>query len=413
MYKREVPKLNKANFTVWKSWMKLHKSRIGNFVLELMENGYIEPTPSPLTLDQLKDRHEHNVTMMELGVACTDVKFNDIKDCDTTQKMWDKLNLIYSGDANVKRAKAESLRGRFDDMKMKEGENIVQYTNRLKEVVHAIRAFGGNIDDETVIKKILRTLLPVYAIRISVIHETRATSNLTLDTLIGKLTTFELNNFNNSVVPSIESTFMSSLKIGKSSSKNDKYNNSDSNTNDELDELEALMARRLPKGKGRYRGKLPLACFNCKEVGHIAARCLNKKDDDRSKDRSKGSYGRRVNRGYRHNNRDNQDNHDKGIKVCYIAKEFESKSDTDDVVEVVFVAMKDDLEEEEKYEKTTLISKVSRNDTWIIDSGCTHHMIGDIEKFDLTDEYDGGFVRMGNDAPCMVRGKGSLMINKM
>lgn len=278
--------------------MKLHISGIWNSTLELMENGYTEPTPGPLTLDQLKDRHEHNITMMELAATCTNAEFKDIKGCTTTKAMWDKLTLIYNGDANVKRARAESLRGRFDDMKMKEGENIVQYTNRLKEVVHAIRASNRVIDDETIISKILKTLLPVYAIRISAIHETRATSNLTLDTLIGKLTTFELNNFDNSVVTSVESAFMTSLKIGKSSRRNDKNNDNDSNTNDELDELEALMARRLPKGKGRYRGKLPLACFNCKEVGHIVARCPNKKDDDRSKDLSEGSYGRRVNRSY-------------------------------------------------------------------------------------------------------------------
>lgn len=73
--------------------------------------------------------------------------------------------------------------------------------------------------------------------------------------------------------------------------------------------------------------------------------------------------------------------------------------------------MKDDSEEEEKHEETTLIYKVRKNDTWIIDSGCTHHMTSDIEKFDRLDEYDGGSIRMGNDAPCMVRGKGSLMIN--
>lgn len=190
----------------------------------------------------------------------------------TTKGMWDKLTQIYSGDLNVKRARVESLRGKFDDMRVKEGENIVQYSNRIKEVVHTITASDGVIDDETVISKILKTFLLVYAIKISTIHETRATSNLTLDTLIGKLTTFELNNFDNNVVPSVESTFMSSLKIGNSI-RNNKNCDSDDNTDDELDELEALMARRFLKGKGRYRGKLPLACFNCKEVSHITARC--------------------------------------------------------------------------------------------------------------------------------------------
>ena len=153
-----------------------------------------------------------------------------------------------------------------------------------------MKGSGGVIDEDIVVRKILRTLLPIYAIRIFAIHEMRLAPNntLTLDNLIGKLTTFELRNIDNSVVPSIESSFMTSLKIGKSS-RNNKNDDSDSNTNGELDELEALMARRLPKCNGRYRGKLPLACFNCKEVGHITTRCPHKKDDERTKDRSEGS----------------------------------------------------------------------------------------------------------------------------
>ena len=33
--------------------------------------------------------------------------------------MWNKLKDIYGGDDNVKRAKAESLRGQFDQTKMR------------------------------------------------------------------------------------------------------------------------------------------------------------------------------------------------------------------------------------------------------------------------------------------------------
>ena len=53
-----------------------------------------------------------------------------------------------------------------------------------------------------------------------------------------------------------------------------KHVSSDSNTDeDDVDQLEALLARRFHRGKGEFRGKLPIICFNCKEVGHIAARC--------------------------------------------------------------------------------------------------------------------------------------------
>ena len=54
---------------------------------------------------------------------------------------------------------------------------------------------------------------------------------------------------------------------------------SDSDTDEEdVDQLEALLARRFHKGKGKFKGKLSIMCFNCNEVGHIVSICLEKKN---------------------------------------------------------------------------------------------------------------------------------------
>ena len=53
--------------------------------------------------------------------------------------MWDTLPTIYGGDTNVNKAKSESLRGKFDSMRMLESENISQYCTRIKDVVNAKR----------------------------------------------------------------------------------------------------------------------------------------------------------------------------------------------------------------------------------------------------------------------------------
>ena len=87
--------------------------------------------------------------------------------------MWDALHTIYGGDKNVQRDKSESLRGKFDDTRMQEGENIAQYCSRIKDVVNAIRGATSRIDDDTVLQFFLRTLLPIYAIRVSSIQELR------------------------------------------------------------------------------------------------------------------------------------------------------------------------------------------------------------------------------------------------
>ena len=64
----------------------------------------------------------------------------------------------------------------------------------------------------------------------------------------------------------------------KKKKKKKKYVSSDSDIYEEdVDQLEALLARIFHRGKGKFKGKLPIMCFNCNEVGHINARCPEKK----------------------------------------------------------------------------------------------------------------------------------------
>ena len=98
---------------------------------------------------------EHNQTMLEIVCALSYVGYDDIECCDSTKNMWDTLHTIYGGDTNVLRAKFESLRGKFDDMCMQEGENIAKYCSRTKYNVNAIRGENGNIDDDTMLNKVL------------------------------------------------------------------------------------------------------------------------------------------------------------------------------------------------------------------------------------------------------------------
>ncbi len=172
MPKREVPKLNKDNFVAWKSLMKLHLGSIGDYAQNSIVTKHVDPTGT-LTVEDLKNKQEHNQTMLEIDFALNYAKFDDIKGCDTPFKMWKALSDIYGGDQNVQRAKRENLRGKFDDMKMEESENTAQYGARIKEVVSAIRCLSGQLDEDIVNSKFLRTLLPIYAIRVSIIQELR------------------------------------------------------------------------------------------------------------------------------------------------------------------------------------------------------------------------------------------------
>ena len=80
--------------------------------------------------------------------------------------------------------------------------------------------------------------------------------------------------------------------------------------------------------------------------------------------------------------------------------DFDNSSDNE---EMVCITIKDESKDEDK--KMTLILHVSENNTWIIDSGCSHHMTSDKSKFEHMEHYDGGSVRFGNTKPFCIKGK--------
>ena len=188
--------------------MKLHLGGIGDHAQTTIDVEHVDPIGA-LTTEDIKKKKEHNQAMLEIAFALSYAQFDDIKGCDTAKKMWDALTTIYGGDKNVQRAKSESLRGKFDDMRMEEGENISQYVARIKEVISVIKGATGQVDDDTVLSKVLRMLLSIYAIIVFAIQELRCIprNNLTLEGLVGRLTSFELSNFVNYKPMNIESNF--------------------------------------------------------------------------------------------------------------------------------------------------------------------------------------------------------------
>ena len=152
-------------------------------------------------------------------------------------------------------------------MRMSKDENVSKYVERIKASVNASRASGGEIKEETVVSKILRTLFFIYAVRVSAIQEVICDPNnkIGLDALGGRLTSFELDIFDNYVSASknVESNFEAILSL-KVKGKKIKENQLDSEEeieeilDSDLEVVEALLAKKYSRSRGKYKGKVPL-----------------------------------------------------------------------------------------------------------------------------------------------------------
>ena len=131
--------------------MRLHLATISDSGCKYLDEEYQTPIGT-LSVGDIAKKKNHNIMMIDIASALSYAKFDEIKDYKSAFTIWNKLKEIYGGDDNVKRAKAESLRGPFDQMKMREDENIAKYVERIKASVSAIRASGGNIEDKRVVR---------------------------------------------------------------------------------------------------------------------------------------------------------------------------------------------------------------------------------------------------------------------
>jgi hypothetical protein len=103
----------------------------------------------------------------------------------SSKEMWEKLEVVYEGDRKFREAKLQTYRTQFENLKMKEEENIVEYFHRVDEVVNSIREAVEELTVKPIVKNILRSLPMRYDAKISTIEDRHDLDTLTVDELRG------------------------------------------------------------------------------------------------------------------------------------------------------------------------------------------------------------------------------------
>jgi hypothetical protein len=74
---------------------------------------------------------------------------------------------------------------------MIESENVDQFMTRVMGIVNQIRLIGGDIPDQRIFEKFLRSLLKKFDMVVTTIVESKDLSNFSTDELMGSLLTHE------------------------------------------------------------------------------------------------------------------------------------------------------------------------------------------------------------------------------
>jgi hypothetical protein len=122
----------------------------------------------------------------------SDTVFTKVAHCKYAKEIWDKLRNIYEGDSKVKAAKLQTYRGQFEQLKMKEDEDIAAYFLRVDETVNAIIGLGEEIKESVIVQKVLRSLPMRFNPKISALEERSDLNSISMDKLHGIFTAYEM-----------------------------------------------------------------------------------------------------------------------------------------------------------------------------------------------------------------------------
>eukprot|EP00253_Pinus_taeda_P014342 PITA_14342 len=277
-YEREAsirpPIFDGTNFNYWKVRVTAYLQSLGTDVWDIIEIGYTFPSATPTDAAE-KNKYETNAKAGNTLLGC----------------------LSQTEFVKVKRAKLQTLRIQYENLRMYNDESVANYFLRVDEIVICMKNLGEEIKEAIVVEKVLRSLSPKFESKVSAIEEKGNLRILTMSQLHGILTAYEMRKGGPS--DRREAAF-------KASGKGDYY---EASHVPEEEEEESIFVRNLQRGSGRFRGKLPFKCFACGRVGHYAAKCPYK-DKGKEPDRWNKKQGANKKSYYTHEDSDGLSNSD-------------------------------------------------------------------------------------------------------
>ncbi|XP_073121260.1 uncharacterized protein [Henckelia pumila] len=119
---------------------------------------YIEKQRIEWTAEDKKKANLDNVAKDILYKTLDKNTFSNIKTCKTGKEIWEKLIQLCEGNEQTKENKLSVATQKFDNIRMKSGESMTEFDERVSSIVIELNGLGKTYPNREVILKVIRGL---------------------------------------------------------------------------------------------------------------------------------------------------------------------------------------------------------------------------------------------------------------
>jgi hypothetical protein len=263
----EIPKLTKTNYHEWA--LEVQVNLEGMELWDAVESGSAEHGKDRRALDAILRGVQPE---MKSGLAAK----------KTVKDAWAAIKSLRMSDAHVQEAKAQHLLKQFENVSFKDGEAINDFAVRLNSLAAELRELGEKMEEQRVVKKMLRVVPARYNQITCSIEMFADMKTMSMEELVGRLRVAEERCGGGEVVVNIAGLLLLTEeqwearrreRCGKERARrgDDEKNRGHSGSQEDSDEddddggsniVSGVSRRRRSSGKGR--------CFNCGVRGHFS-----------------------------------------------------------------------------------------------------------------------------------------------
>jgi gag-polypeptide of LTR copia-type len=107
----------------------------------------------------------------------------NIAGAKTSKEAWETLEKAYKGEDRVKQVRLQTLRGEFENLRMKESEDVSDYITRVEMMVNQLKRNGEETSESRVVEKILKSLTNDFENVVCAIEESKNLAEITVNEL--------------------------------------------------------------------------------------------------------------------------------------------------------------------------------------------------------------------------------------